>query len=131
MIQASEKKQTAEEVQWENRVAFNKSENDRLAKAKEALQAEIEKKSSDYAIHIAQKDMESKKLRQEVLDANEKLTHDKAEFQVILKNFQQEKASFIDGRKGLDNEKAKNEAQMNNIREFVIAVQRACSLLGL
>lgn len=126
-----EKRQTAEEVQWENRVAFQKGEHDRLVKAKEALQAEIDKKTADYAIHLAQRDSDSKKMRQDVLQDREQMDKDKSDFHEILKSFQAEKEAFLKGQEGSQNEKAKLEAEKNNIREFVIAVQRACSLIGL
>lgn len=126
-----EKRQTAEEVQWENRVAYQKGEHDRLVKAKETLQSEIDRKTSDYSIYVSQKDAESKKIRQDALDSQEQLAKDKQEFQGILQDFQKQKAEFSEAQKGKDNDRAKVEAQMNNIREFVIAVQRACSLLGL
>lgn len=131
MASTPEKRQTAEEVQWENRIAYQKGEHDRLLKAKESLQAEIDRKSSDYAIHMAQVDSTSKKLRQDTLDGNNQLSRDKADFQEVLKEFQKQKQEFIDSQKETDSLKVQNEAKMNNIKEFIIAVQRACSLLGL
>lgn len=126
----AEKTKVAEEVQMENRLQFQKDEHARLLKAKEAIQAEIDKKSSDYAIHISQKDAESKRMRQEILDQYAQMEKDKKEFQEYLLEFQKQKAASENERETIKNEKAKLEQQNQNIREFIIAVQRACSLIG-
>lgn len=121
----------AEITQWENRLEFVKSEVQQQTKAKEALIADIERKSADYNIFIAQRDAESKKIRQSVLDEHAQLEQDKAEFQTILHQFQKDRVAYLDQKKTMDSQNTKHEAEMNNIREFVIAVQRACSLIGI
>lgn len=118
-------------VASENRLAYIQDEVKRLNLTKETLQAEIDKKTADYNIYIAQRDTGSKKMREDILQERDQLAKDKVEFQDILKRFQKEKESHKESVDGFSNDKTRNEAQMNNIREFVIAVQRACSLLGL
>lgn len=118
-------------VASENRLAYIQDEVKRLNLTKETLQAEIDKKTADYNIFIAQRDTDSKKMREDILQERDQLAKDKVEFQDILKRFQKEKESHKESVDGFSNDKTRNEAQMNNIREFVIAVQRACSLLGL
>lgn len=118
-------------VQHENRLAYVQDELKRVTQSKDAMQAEIDRKAADYNIYIAQRDTDSKKMRQEIVDERTKLDGEKKQFQDILVQFQKEKQGYLDSVHAFETNKTRNEAQMNNIREFVIAVQRACSLLGL
>jgi len=118
-------------VQNENRLAYIQSEVKRLSEAKEKVEADIKEKMSNYDIFIAQRDSESKKIRQAVMDDRDQLAKEKEEFKGILAKFQAEKATHLESVQGFETNKTRNEAQMNNIREFIIAIQRACSLLGL
>ena len=121
----------AEIVQWENRVQFVQDEVKRLTQTKDNLEADIARKQSDYQVYVSAKDADSKKLRQDALDERAQMDKDKAEFQAILSAFKAEKDSFADTKKSVDDGKANVEERMNAIRQFVIAVQRACTLLGL
>jgi len=121
----------AEITQWENRLQFVKDEHDRLSKAKDALQAEIDRKSADYAIFISQRDAESKKMREDALHERDQMAADKAEFQKILQQFQNDKNTHLEAVSGFAADKQKVQAQIDNIRQFIIAVQRASGLLGL
>lgn len=114
----------------ENRLAYVQEECKRLTTSKESLQADIEKKSSDYALYISQKDAEWKKVRQDALDEQEQTNKDKAEFQNILLKFKVEQNALAASREEFENDKRKTGAQVENIRQFITAVQRACSLLG-
>lgn len=118
-------------VQNENRLAYIQDEVKRLTGTRDSMQAEIDKKTADYNIYIAQRDTDSKKMRADILAEHDQLNKDKKEFQGILQQFQKEKQVHLESVQGFDVNKKRNEDQMNNIREFVIAVQRACSLLGL
>lgn len=118
-------------VQSENRLAFIQDELKRITATRDSMQAEIDKKTADYNIYIAQRDADSKKMRQDVLAERDQLSKDKVEFQGILQQFQHDKQVHLESIQGFETNKTRNEAQMNNIREFIIAVQRACSLLGL
>jgi len=125
------KETNAELTRWENRKGFLEDEIKRLMQTKETLQEEIDRKSADYNIYISQRDAESKKIRQDVLDEQATLAEQKAEFQAVLKTFQNEQALFAKEKETVQNQNARFEQQMNNIRQFIIAVQRASSLLGL
>lgn len=115
----------------ENRLAYVQDETKRLVATREKQQAEIDQKTADYNIYISQRDTDSKKMRQDVLDGQTQLDKDKVEFQGILQSFQTEKRAYESAREGFSNEQKKTGAQMDNIRQFIIAVQRASSLLGL
>lgn len=129
MVHTIDKSKTAEEVQWENRIAFQKSEHDRLVKAKDMMQAEIDKKTVDYNVYLAQKDTDSKKSRQEVQDQTEQLLKDKQEFQAILQSFQMEKSAYLAEKSNTSKELAKANQKMDDIKGFIAAVQRAMTLL--
>ena len=136
MAEMSVALKTAKEIEKqlvvsENRLAFIKDEVEQAKKTKDALDAEIAKKSTDYNIYMAQKDSEIKGLRKELNDDRAKLEQDKHEFQGILQKFQQERAQFLEQKHIVENQNAQHEEKMNQIRQFVIAVQRACSVIGL
>ena len=120
-----------EMVQWENRLEVIKADHDRLMKSRDALQAEIDQKTADYNIYMAQKDADSKKMRAETMAQSDQLAKDKAEFQDILKKFQDQKAIVDSQAKSIEIDKSKLEEQMNNVRLFISAVQRALAVLGL
>lgn len=121
----------AEITQWENRKSFVEGEVKRLNELKGGLESEIAQKQSDYKIFMSQKDEESKKIRQNALDERARLDKDILLFQNVLQQFQKDKAAFVDMKNVIDAQTAKHEEQMNNVRQFIIAVQRATSLLGL
>ena len=114
----------------ENRLQFVQDEVKRLTATRDAMQAEIEQKTSNYNIYIAQRDSETKKIRQDTVDGTEQLAKDKAEFQDILKQFQKDKALSEGGKSENEAERGKIKAQKEAIQGFITAVQRACSLLG-
>lgn len=115
----------------ENRLAYVQDEVKRLTQSRESIQAEIAKKTADYDVHIALRDSESKKIRKEASDAQDQMSKDKAEFQTILSQFQKDKAAFEYEKNNCSGELAKIKAQQENIRQFVISVQRAITVLGL
>lgn len=118
-------------VHSENRLAYAQDELKRVQQTRDTLQTEIDRKMADYNIFIAQRDAESKKIREDVLAERDQLAKDKKEFQEILQQFQKDRQVHLQSVQEFQVNKDRNEAQMNNIREFVIAVQRACSLIGL
>lgn len=120
-----------EMVQWEGRVDIIKADVERLTKSKESLQAEIDRKTADYNIYIAQRDSETKRQREETMAERDQLGKDKTEFMDILKKHQNEKASFEEQKKGWTNDQAKLEERLNAIKTFVGAIQRAITVLGL
>lgn len=127
---------TAKEIeraltQHENRLAYVQEEVKRLTATRDSIQEEINKKSADYDVYIGKRDADSKKIRQDALDEQTQLSKDKAEFQAILQAFQKDKQIHLESKQGSENEKKKIDQQRNDVREFIIAVQRASSLLGL
>ena len=127
----SAKQIQTEMVQWENRLENVKSELERTQKTKDDLQAQIDKKTSDYNIYMSQRDADTKKMRQDTNEGNEQLLKDKAEFQAMLLEFRKEKQEFEAAKNNVDVDMAKMNAQKENIKGFIQAVQRACGLLGL
>jgi hypothetical protein len=115
----------------ENRLAYVQEECKRFAATKENLQGEVDKKVADYNMYVAAKDAETKKLRQDVFQEREQMEKDKVEFQSILQKFKLEQNALASAKEEFDNDKRKTGAQVDNIRQFIIAVQRASSLLGL
>jgi len=118
-------------TQWENRLDSVRAEHDRTLKAKEALQAEIDRKTSDYQIFIAQRDSETKRIRQSTMEDSEQLAKDKKEFSDILAQFKKDKSNFEHEQNSTSAEWGKIKAQKEAIQGFISAVQRALGLLGL
>lgn len=118
-------------VQWENRLQFVQDEVKRLTQTRDGMQAEIDKKSTDYNVYMAQRDTESKKIRQDATDAQMQLAKDKEEFQKILKDFQKERQECIGQKQALDAQSLQVKTKLENIQHFIMAVQRAISVLGL
>lgn len=121
----------AEITQWENRLEYVKGEVDRLNKTKASIEAEIAQKSADYDVYIAKRDSDSKRLREDVTAEKAKLEAAKKEFQSIVADFQKEKELHLEDKQSLALQKTKSDADKDNVRQFVIAVQRASSLLGI
>jgi len=88
------RQQEAQEVVYQNRIDFLKAEHDRLEKSKDQLVSEIDRKTKDYELYMAQKDGESKRIRADVLASQEQLMKDKSEFQAILNGFKENKEQF-------------------------------------
>jgi hypothetical protein len=116
---------------WENRLEVAKSELQRVTQARDALQAEIDKKSSDYSVYIAQRDAENKKAYSDIAAQRDQLNKDKAEFQNILKQHQIVKATLDQDKQALDIQKLRFDATTKNVQEFITAVRRASGLLGI
>ena|SRR5271165_7261010 len=116
---------------WENRMEFAKTEAQKAAQTRDALQAEIDKKSSDFAIYIAQRDAEIKKSRADMMAEREGLEKNKAEFQDILKQHQADKNALIQEKRDFEIQKLRQASSEKNVQEFITAVRRACGLLGI
>jgi chromosome segregation ATPase len=118
-------------TQWENRAEVVRAEHDRLLQARDALQAEIQQKTSDFAIYMAQRDSEAKAQRTELNAEREKLAKDKEEFQAILKQHKTERDSLNSDKQQFEIQKLKHEASTKNVQDFILAVRRASGLLGI
>src|SRR4029077_5366274 len=106
-------------TQWENRAEVVKTEVDKLNKTRDALQAEIDKKSSDFNIYMNQKDLEMKKSRADILAEREQLEKNKAEFQDILKKHQEAKAALASERQTFEIAQLRHASTTKNVQEFI------------
>jgi DNA repair exonuclease SbcCD ATPase subunit len=116
---------------WENRLEVAKGELQRTQQARDALQAEIDKKTADFQIYMSQRDADNKKVHSDIVAEREKLEKDKADFQNILKGFQNDRNSLTQAQRDLDIQKLRHAQTEKNVQEFITAVRRACGLLGL
>lgn len=121
----------AEMTQWENRLDVLRSDHERLSKAKDALQADIDRKTSDYEVFIAARNSDIAKLREETDNQAKELARQKEEFKTILSNFHKEKQAFEAQNHSLAGERASLEKRNAAVNDFIIAVQRALTVLGL
>lgn len=121
----------AEIVQWENRLQFVQDEVKRLNAVKDTLQAEIDQKTTDYNIYLAQRDSETKKIRQETVDLRMQFDKDRAEFASMLQTFQREKEELKHGQQILEAEQGKAKAKMDSVETFIMALKRDLSVLGI
>ena len=117
-------------TQWENRLDYVKGEVERATKTRDALQAEIAKKSEDYNVWMGQQDAEVKKGRADLLIEQQQLAKDKADFMTILKQHQNDKASLEQQKQELEVQKLKHAGSVDNVQQFITAVRRASGLLG-
>jgi hypothetical protein len=121
----------AETVRLENRLEDLRQEVDKNVKAREAIIAEISKKTDDFNSYMAIKDSELKKSNTELLVQRDELNNQKSEFQTILKQHQESKASLDKEKHEFEIQKLRTVATTQNVQEFITAVRRACSLLGI
>lgn len=118
-------------TQEENRLEEVKIEVEKQTQTRNALLAEINKKSSDFDIYMAQRDSEIKKMRSDMMAEREQLLKEKSEFQEILVSHKQAKASLEQGIKDLEIQKSRFAATSDNVNQFITAVRRASGLLGI
>ena len=120
----------AEMVQWENRVEALKQMNENLQRQHDALEADIQKKRTDFELFMGAKDAEIKQSRATLLKDQETLAQQKAEFLDVLKKHRQEQIDLEANKKILADELAKIADRKGKIDQFVISLQRAYSLIG-
>lgn len=120
----------AEMVQWENRVAGLRSDYENLQRQNAALSAEIDRKRTDFDLYMSAKDAEIKNNRATLMADQEEHNKQKVEFLEIMKKFRQEQVDFEAQKKVLNDELAKIADRRGKIDQFVIALQRAYSLIG-
>jgi len=121
----------SEITQWENRAEVVKTEVERLNQTRDALSAQIDKKSSDFNVYMSQKDAEIKRERAALVADREQFSKDKAAFQEILVQHKNDKAALENQKRDLDIQKLRHEASKKNVQEFTTAVRRAVGLLGI
>jgi chromosome segregation ATPase len=118
-------------TQWENRLEFVKSEAQKATSARDAINAEIERKSNDYSIYVTQRDLELKKRNADIQASVEQLQKDKEEFQGILNQHRQNQLALDAEKLEFESRKSKHDGQVQNVQEFITAVRRASGLLGI
>lgn len=118
-------------TQEENRLEQVKEEILKKTEALNAISAEINRKSSDFTIYMAQKDAELKKGRADMLVEREQLQTEKNEFMQIMNAHKTAKAEMENQKKDFEIQKLRFDATSQNVREFITAVRRASRLLGI
>lgn len=118
-------------TQWENRLEHVKMEADKNARTRDALQAEIDKKTSDFSIYINQRDAETKNGYAVLLADREKLNGEKEEFRQILEAHRRDRDTLDAEKRVFDIEKLKFAATTQNVQEFITAIRRAVGVLGI
>lgn len=117
-------------VQWENRTESLKLDIESLRKQKETLESEIDAKKTDFQLYMGNRDSEVKKARELLLQEQTKLDQDKADFINILESFKREQEKLKVEKDAIAVDKNKAQDQISRVQQFVIALQRAYSLLG-
>lgn len=118
-------------VREENKLEALKSEVQKLSMARDAIQAEIDRKSSDFNIYMSQKDAETKKSRADMLLEKEQLMKDQSDFQDILKQHKGSQSSLEEQKRLFEIEKLRFVSTTSNVQEFITTVRRAYGLLGI
>lgn len=116
---------------WENRLEVAKTELQKAQQARDALQAEIDKKTTDFNLFMSNRDADNKKERAKIVEEHETVERLKAEFQGILKAHQAEKAGLEQAKREFDIQKLRHDKKVNDVNEFITAVRRASGLLGV
>lgn len=120
----------AEMVQWENRLEALKMQHQSLQDQNAKLQDEITNRRTDYELFMSAKDAEVKQGRERLAVDQAEHARQKLEFIDILKNHQREKEELKQAKMDLEAEKAKLMDQRGKLESFIIAVQRAYTLIG-
>lgn len=115
----------------ENKLQSVQDEILKAQKTRDTLQSQIEQKTADYNIYMAQRDTETKNIRQATLENANQLVKDKAEFTAIAQAFQKEKEEFKRENQILEADRTKVKAQMDSIQSFITALKRDLSVLGI
>lgn len=116
---------------WENRLEVAKTELQKAQQARDALQAEIDKKTTDFNLFMSNRDADNKKERAKIVEEHETVERLKGEFQGILKAHQAEKAGLEQAKRDFDIQKLRHDKKVSDVNEFITAVRRASGLLGV
>lgn len=121
----------AESVKLENKLEDLHKEVEQLTRAKDSLVLEVGKKTDDFNTYMAMKDSEIKKSRTQLLEEQQDFNNQKSEFQAIIKQHQETVKSFQEEKRLYEIHKLKQDSLVKNTQEFITAVRRASSLLGI
>ena len=118
-------------TQLENRLETVKEEVKKKTEMRDALQADIDKRTNDFGMYINQRDSEAKNMRRDLLAEKEEFNKQKSEFHEILTKHSESKVSLENEKRELEIQKLKFEATTKNVGEFIQAVRRSVGLLGI
>ena len=118
-------------TQEENKLEQVSKELETKLATKNAIEAEITKKTTDFEVYMSQRDAENKRMRTEINAQRDDLNKQKEEFQEILRGQVQEKTRFSEEKKMFEIQKLRHEASTRGVQEFILAVRRAVNLLGI
>lgn len=124
------KQAQAEMVQWENTLEGLESKVKALIKTRDDLQSTIDKKMSDFELTISFRRQEMAKREEYLAEEKRKVDSAKEELFKATKAMQEERASFAKDKDGIAVGKKVNEDRKAKIDQFVIALQRAYTLVG-
>lgn len=117
-------------VQNENRLAAVQDQIETAKRQKEKLDAEIQQKGDEYKMMMDHRDGETKKLRDAVITDREQLENDRKDFLKVLQDFQVQRNELEAKKEAFKNDLAKSADAKNKVNDFIVAVQRAYSLIS-
>lgn len=129
MAVQSMKAANAEFVQMENRLMAIRSEVEDLKRQKEELQKAIDAKMADANLRFTERQSQIRTQEEELEAKRQKLEADSAAFMAALTQAKRERAQLDKEKEDFTNEKNRTSADRAGIDQFVIALQRAYSVL--
>lgn len=129
-VVVSLKNANIEATQWENRLEGMKETHANLVRQKQSLEDEINRKRADFDNYISMKDSEIKKARELLANDQATLASQKEDFKKLLQQHEIDKSNHQQAVKELEVEKNKVNEARARVDGFVIACQRAYSLIG-
>lgn len=125
------KEQTRDEVRIENQLVILQEKQRSLEQQNKVIQEDIDRKRTDYELYLGSRDAETKKLRNDIILERQKLDADKAEFAKILEGITAQKTVMEKENNELIKEKAFVDQTKENLRQCILSIQRAITLIGL
>ena len=130
IAQKTMKAATAEMVQWENRIEGMKETHNNMLRQKEALESEINRKRADFDNYISMKDSDIKKGRESMVVDQQTLLAQKEEFKKVLQQHEIDKSNYLQAVKEIEIDRTKVMENRGRVDQFIIALQRAYTLIG-
>ena len=124
------KNQNIEEIQWQQRVDILKVTHENLYRQKGQLEEEMNRKRADFDNYIASKDAQYKKDHESLVAERAVLTQQREEFKKILGQHEVDKSNIAQAKMDIQTERAKVDDARSRVDQFVIALQKAYSLIG-
>lgn len=124
------KQAQAEMVQWENTLEGIENKVKALVKQRDDIQSTIDKKLADFETTISFKRVDLQKRETALDEERKRVALAKEELDKAVKTMQTERAVVQKDRDAVEIGKKVNDARKGNIDQFVIALQRAYTLVG-